>query len=63
MFISIPARSRDSYSWTSVQRRKSVLVRLQLATKAPHGCPSPRRGAEENGKKQAQNWWVGIRAV
>jgi len=33
------------------------------ATKAPRGRPSPRRGAEENGKKQAENWWVGIRAV
>ena len=36
---------------------------LLLATKAPRGCPSPRWGAEENGKKQAENWWVGIRVV
>jgi len=28
--------------------------RLPLATKAPRGRPSPRRGAEENGKKQAE---------
>jgi len=27
---------------------------LQPATKAPHGHPSPHRGAEENGKKQAE---------
>jgi len=39
-----------------------VMVWLRLATKAPHGHPSPRRGAEENGKKQAENQWVGIRA-
>jgi len=31
-----------------------VLVRLQPATKAPRGRPSPRRGAEENGKKEAE---------
>jgi len=31
-----------------------VLVWLQPATKAPRGHPSPRRGAEENGKKQAE---------
>jgi len=36
---------------------------LQPATKAPRSRPSPRRGAEENGNKQAENWWVGIRAV
>jgi len=30
---------------------------------APHGRPSPHRGAEENGKKEAENRWVGIRAV
>jgi len=28
--------------------------RLQPATKAPRSHPSPRRGAEENGKKQAE---------
>jgi len=28
--------------------------RLQPVTKAPRGRPSPRRGAEENGKKQAE---------
>jgi len=28
--------------------------RLPPATKAPRGRPSPRRGAEENGKKQAE---------
>jgi len=39
-----------------------VLVWLQPATKAPRSRPSTRRGAEENGKKQAENWWVGIRA-
>jgi len=31
-----------------------VMVWLQQATKAPRGRPSPRRGAEENGKKQAE---------
>jgi len=36
--------------------------RLQPATKVPCGHPSPCRGAE-NGNKQAENWWVGIRAV
>jgi len=36
---------------------------LQPAKKAPRGHPSPCRDAEENGKKQAENWWVGIRAV
>jgi len=41
----------------------SVMVWLQPATKASRGRPSPRRGAEENGKKQAENWWVGVRAV
>jgi len=25
--------------------------------------PLLRRGVEEDGKKQAENWWVGIRAV
>jgi len=40
-----------------------VMVWLQPATKAPRGRPSPCRGAEENGKKEAENWWVGIRAV
>jgi len=33
---------------------KTVLVWLRPATKAPRGRPSPRRGAEENGKKQAE---------
>jgi len=32
-----------------------VLVWLQPATKVPRGHPSPRLGAEENGKKQAEN--------
>jgi len=41
----------------------SVLVWLSPAKKAPRGLPSPHRGAEENGKKQAENWWVQIRAV
>jgi len=27
--------------------------RLQPASKAPRGHPSPRRGAEENGKREA----------
>jgi len=36
---------------------------LRPATKAPRGRPSPRRGAEENGKKRGRNRWVGIRAV
>jgi len=40
-----------------------VIVWLRPVTKAPRGRPSPRWGAEENGKKQAKNWWVGIRAV
>jgi len=31
-----------------------VVVWLPPATKAPRGRPSPRRGAEENGKKQAE---------
>ena len=31
-----------------------VLVWLQPATKAPRGRHSPRLGAEENGKKQAE---------
>ena len=33
-----------------------VLFRFRLppATKAPRGCPSPRRRAEENGKKEAE---------
>ena len=31
-----------------------VMVWLRPATKAPRGRPSPRRGAEENGKKQAE---------
>jgi len=31
-----------------------VIVWLRLATKAPHGRPSPRCGAEDNGKKQAK---------
>jgi len=31
-----------------------VMVWLRLATKAPRGRPSPRRDAEENGKKQAE---------
>ena len=34
--------------------KEDVLVWLQPATKAPHGHPSPRRGVEENGKKQAE---------
>jgi len=33
---------------------RAVLVRLQPATKAPRGHPSPRWGAEENGKKEAE---------
>jgi len=37
--------------------------RLPPATKVPRGHPSPRRGAEQNEKKEAENWWVGIRAV
>jgi len=32
----------------------NVLVWLRLATKVPRGCPSPRWGAEENGKRQAE---------
>jgi len=32
----------------------TVLVWLQPATKTPRGHPSPRQGAEENGKKQAE---------
>jgi len=39
------------------------MVWLRLATKAPRDLPSPLCSAEENGKKQAENWWVGIRAV
>ena len=31
-----------------------VMVWLQPATKAPRGCPSPHRDAEENGKKEAE---------
>jgi len=30
------------------------MVWLQPATNAPHSRPSPRRGAEENGKKEAE---------
>ena len=30
------------------------MVWVQPATKAPRGRPSPRRSAEENGKKQAE---------
>jgi len=41
----------------------SVMLWLQPATKEPLGRLSPRRAAEENGKKQAENWWVRIRAV
>jgi len=37
--------------------------RLPPATKAPRSRPSPCRSTEENEKKQAENWWVGIRAV
>ena len=33
---------------------KCVMVWLRPATKAPRGRPSPRCGAEENGKKQAE---------
>jgi len=38
------------------RKLKSLLFwfRMQPATKAPCGCPSPRQGAEENGKKQAE---------
>jgi len=32
----------------------AVTVWLRPSTKAPRGCPSPRRGAEKNGKKQAE---------
>jgi len=32
----------------------TALVQLQPAKKAPRGRSSPRRGAEENGKKQAE---------
>ena len=39
------------------------MVWLWPATKAPRGRPSPCWGAEENGKKQAENWWDGISAV
>jgi len=46
-------------SWTVLM----FWFRLQSATKAPRGRPSPCWGAEENGKKQGENWWVGIRAV
>jgi len=41
----------------------NAIVWLRPATTAPCGCPSPHWGGEENGKKQAKNWWVGIRAV
>jgi len=37
-------------NWSFVR----VLVWPQPATKAPRGRPSPRRGAEENGKEQAE---------
>jgi len=30
------------------------MVWLRPATQAPRGLPSPRRGAEENGKKEAE---------
>jgi len=33
----------------------TVMVWLRPATKAPHSRPSPCRGVEENGKKQAEN--------
>ena len=33
---------------------KTVLVWVRPATKAPRSRPSPRWGAEENGKKQAE---------
>jgi len=39
------------------------MVWLRPATKGPRGHPSPRWGAEENGKKQAETGGVGIRAV
>jgi len=35
-------------------RQINVLIWLRLATKAPRGHPSPCRGAEENGKKEAE---------
>jgi len=41
----------------------NVMVWLQLATKAPRSRPSPRRGAQENGKETGRNWWVGLRSV
>jgi len=34
--------------------KKCVMAWLRPATKAPRGRPSPRQGAEENGKKQAE---------
>jgi len=55
--------SVDIYNFSYPFGFKPILVWVQPATKATRGRPSPRRGAEENGKKQAENWWVGIRAV
>jgi len=34
-----------------------VIVWLQPATTGPHGRPSSCQGADENGEKQAKNWW------
>jgi len=46
--------SLHSSSAQSIFIFATVVVWPQLATKAPSGSPSPRRAAEENGKKQAE---------
>ena len=46
---------REVVESPSLEIFETVLVWLHLATKVPCGHPSPRWGAEENGKKQTEN--------
>jgi len=44
----------QGYELEESDTKHIVTVRLRPATKAPRGRPSPHRGVEENGKKQAE---------
>jgi len=59
----IPPRGSEQVAVEGLADGWVFAFRLPPATKAPRGPPSPHQGAEENGKKQAENRWVGIRAV
>jgi len=59
-FCLLFLHGKGTFLWSSFKYRCShVMVWLRPATKVPRGRPSPRRGAEENGKKEAETGGLG----